>query len=147
MVKEGVAETLKRISEIKKRPDKVAELRRSHNLAIETIADLCFNDNITFKLPEGDPPYKPNPKNSDMQGMLFANLRRFAIFIGANGYENLTQQIREKQFIEFLESIDCDDAVLVCAIKDKKMPHRNLTKQLFQDAYPSLASTWKKKNG
>lgn len=143
MIKEGVAETLKRVSRMNKKEDRVAAVIADHNIAMESVVDLCFNPNIKFKLPEGVPPYKPRPKEADHQAVLFANLRKFGVFLENGPYPDMNQTQREIQFIQFLESLDPDDAELVASIKDKKMPYKNITKKLFQDAWPALASTWK----
>ena len=52
------------------------------------------------------------------------------------------QMQRERQFIDFIEACDPDDAALIVSIKDKKMPYPNITERLFKDAWPTLASTW-----
>ena len=57
-------------------------------------------------------------------------------------YPNMRPLQRETQFVQFLESLDPDDAKLVVSIKDKKMPYKGITKGLFEEAWPALASTW-----
>jgi len=52
---------------------------------------------------------------------------------------------REVQFVNFLESLDPDDAKLVISIKDKTMPYKGITRKLFEEAWPALASTWVEK--
>lgn len=143
--KEGVAETLMRVAKAKSKKEKVEILRKDHNIALENIIDLCYNPNIKFVLPEGVPPYKAQPKETDGQMVLFANLRKFSIWIENGPYPNLRQLKREQQFIQFLEMLDPDDAKLVCAIKDKKMPYKGITKKLFEEAWPALTSTWVEK--
>ena len=141
-VREGVAETLKRISELKSRNDKIVALRTDHSIAMQAIVDLCFNPKYKFLLPEGQAPYKPQPKESDHQAVLISNLRKLKIFYNSGTYDNLNQLKRESLFIEFLESLDPDDAELIVSIKDKKMPYKGITRKLFEDAWPALASTW-----
>jgi len=141
--KEGVAELLERVSKISSRKEKVDVLRKDHNLALENIVDLCFNPNLVFNLPEGSPPYTPQPKEMDAQGVLFANLRKFSIFLENGPYKNLRPFQRENQFVQFLEMLDPDDAKLVLSIKEKKMPYKGITRKLFEEAWPALASTWK----
>lgn len=143
MAKEGVAEILDRVSKIKSRKEQVEVLRRDHNTALENIIDLCFNPRIKFALPEGAPPYKSQPKEADLQNVLYASQRKFGIFIENGPYQNLRPFKRETLFVEFLESLDPDDAKLVIAIKDKKMPYKGITPKLFEEAWPTLASTWK----
>jgi hypothetical protein len=141
--KEGVAELLERVSKISSRKEKVNVLRKDHNLALENIVDLCFNPRLVFNLPEGAPSYTPQPKEMDAQGVLFANLRKFSIFLENGPYKNLRPIQRENQFIQFLEMLDPDDAKLVLSIKEKKMPYKGITRKLFEEAWPALASTWK----
>ena len=144
MYKEGVAEALSRISKIRSRNDKVAALRSDHSMAMENVVDICFNPDIKFDLPEGEPPYTPQPKESDCQSVLYANLRKFGIFMKNGPYPNMKPLQREVQFVQFLETLDPDDAKLVLSIKDKKMPYKGITRKLFEEAWPALASTWKK---
>ena len=140
--KEGVAEILDRISKLKTKKQRVAAMRKDHNIALENVVDLCFNPNIKFVLPTGTPPYKPQPKEADCQATLYANLRKFGIFIDKGPYPNMRPLQRETQFDQFLEALDPDDAKLVISIKDKKMPYKGITKGLFEEAWPALASTW-----
>lgn len=141
-VKEGVAELLERVSKVSSRKEKIEILRRDHSIALENVVDLCFNPNLKFALPEGEPPYKPQPKEADCQSVLFANLRKFGIFLENGPYPNIRPFQRESQFVQFLEALDPDDAKLVIAIKDKKMPYKGITRKLFEEAWPALASTW-----
>ena len=140
--KEGIAEFLDRVSKISSRKEQVATLRSGHNRALENIIDLCFNPNLKFLLPPGKPPYKPQPKEQDLQGMLYNQTRKFGVFLASGPYPQMKPTQREAQFIQFLESIDVDDASLVCAVKDKKMPYKGITVKLFEEAWPTLASSW-----
>ena len=142
MYKKSISETLSDISKIGSRNEKIAQLRAQHSIALENIVDLCFNPNIKFLLPEGAPPYKPATKEMDFQATLFANMRKFGIFISNGPYPNMEPFKRETQFVEFLESLDPEDAELVISIKDKKMPYKGITRKLFEEAWPALASTW-----
>ncbi len=146
--KEGIAETLMRVSKAKTKQEKIEILRNSHSIPLENIVDLCFNPNIKFNLPEGEPPYKPQPKESDNQFALYAggNLRKFGLWIEGGPYPDLKQTKREQHFIAFLEMVDPDDAKLICSIKNKKMPYKGITKKLFEEAWPALASTWVEKD-
>jgi len=140
--KEGVAELLDKISKLESRDDRIAALRAQHNIALETIIDLCFNPHIKWALPPGEPPFKLQPKESDNQAVLFANLRKFGIFIESGPYPTMKQFNREIQFVNFLESLDPDDAKLVVSVKDKIMPYKGITKKMFNRAWPALAATW-----
>lgn len=141
---EGICEILERISKLKKRGEKIAELKRVYK-QIGPVADLCYNPKYVWLLPEGTPPYKPQPKEADVQGVLMNSIRKFGVFLQNNGYDNLRRSKREQIFIEYLEAMDPDDAKLILQIKDKKMPFKTLTKSLFQEAYPRLGQEWEVK--
>jgi len=146
--KEGIAEILDRISKLKTKEEKITALRRDHSIVLENIIDLCFNPRLKFVLPTGEPPYKPQPKEADCQATLYANLRKFGVFLETGPYPNMRPYKRESQFVQFLESLDPDDAKLVIAIKDKKLPYKGMNRKLFEEAWPALASTWiVKENG
>ena len=137
-MKEGIAESLARIDKIPGRQD--------HSIGMENIVDLCFNENITWLLPEGVPTYKKQVKEMDLQHVLYSQIRKLGIFINTGNYDNMNPLKREVQFIDFLESIDTDDAKLILHIKDKrKLPYSRITRKLFEDAWPALASTWPNK--
>ena len=141
--KEGVAEALSRISKITSRNEQGAALRSDHSIAMENVVDICFNPKLIFDLPAGSPPYRPQPKESDCQAVLYANVRKFGIFMKKGPYPNMKTLQREVQFVQFLESLDPDDAKLVLSIKEGKMPYKGITRKLFEEAWPALASTWK----
>ena len=119
-------------------------LKKVYN-QIGPIVDLCFNPKYVWLLPEGGPPYKPQPKEADTQGVLIQSVRKFGVFLQNNGYDNLRKTKREQIFIEYLEAMDPDDAKLLLQIKERKMPFKTLTKNVFAEAYPQLAKEWEVK--
>ena len=145
-MKEGIAETLARIDKMVARKDRIDALRQDHSIGMENVIDVCFNENITWLLPEGAPTYKKQEKELDLQHVLYSQIRKLGIFINTGNYDNMNPLKREVQFIDFLESIDTDDAKLILYIKDKrKLPYSRITRKLFEDAWPALASTWQNK--
>jgi hypothetical protein len=54
------------------------------------------------------------------------------------GNPNLNAIKREQIFIQMLESINADDAELLVAMKDKKSPYKNITKDIVVEAFPGL---------
>ncbi|NDB83826.1 MAG: hypothetical protein EB127_14045, partial [Alphaproteobacteria bacterium] len=54
------------------------------------------------------------------------------------GNNDLTKLKREQLFIGLLESLDKEDAKLLCAVKDKKLPYKGITQQVVKDAFPGL---------
>jgi hypothetical protein len=41
-------------------------------------------------------------------------------------------------FIQILESIDPEDAKLLLAVKDKRIPYNGITQKLVKEAFPNL---------
>ena len=142
MYKKSISELLAEVSKLPGRKDKIDMLCREHNIVLENIVDLCFNPNLKFLLPEGEPPYRPATKAQGFEMTLYANMRKFGVFIEGGPYPNMKTHKRESQFVEFLETLDPDDAKLVISVKDKKMPYKGITRKLFEEAWPALASTW-----
>jgi hypothetical protein len=56
------------------------------------------------------------------------------------GNDNLTPLRREQLFISFIESIDKEDAKLMLAAKDKKIPYKGINVKLVNTAFPGLIS-------
>jgi hypothetical protein len=141
-MKKSISELLTEVSKLKSRKDKIDMLRREHSIVLENLIDLCFNPNLKFLLPEGEPPYRPATKAQGFEMTLYANMRKFGVFLESGPYPTMKPNKREVQFVEFLETLDPDDAKLVISIKDKKMPYKGITRKLFEEAWPALASTW-----
>ena len=71
--------------------------------------------------------------------MLYQEARRLYLFL-EGGNDNLTALRREQLFISFIESIDKEDAKLMLAAKDKKIPYKGITAKLVNTAFPGLIS-------
>lgn len=138
MRKNGIAEILKMVSEQKTTEDKVRKLHELNTPVLQQILKYALDPTVKWKLPEGEPPYNPSPYD-DTQGMLYQEARRMYLFL-EGGNDNLTPLRREQLFISFLESIDRDDAKLILAAKDKKIPYKGITTKLINTAFPGLIS-------
>jgi len=132
----GIAEILKLSSQQKTNQEKIQVLHQHDNQVLQTILKYAFCPSIKFNLPEGAPPYKENIFD-DCQPMLYQEARRLYLFIDG-GNKDLTTLKRENLFIGLLESLDKEDAKLVCAMKDKKIPYKGITSKLVKEAFPGL---------
>jgi len=142
-MKVGIAELLSAAVSKKAKKDRIAALQKAkaENPHVFSMLKYMFKPNILFQLPEGEPPYKPQPKESDLQHMLYSEFRRIKIFMRGE-YPQMTKAKREMLFIEFLEMVDADDAKLLIAMKDKTSPYKNLTKALVMEAFPEETVGW-----
>ena len=138
----GIAELLEECSKIDKRYGRLKFLQDHSSQALKAVLGFCFDPKIKWLVPQEDPPFEPNKKSMVCQSVLIAGHRKLHIFVESVEYHSLRQLKREQLFIEFLESLDPDDAKLINAIKKKKMPYKGITKALVQDAFPKLAADW-----
>lgn len=116
--------------------EKISCLQANNHPAILTILRFCFDPNIKWLLPEGEPPYAPrDAENSD--NMLYNEARRLYLFV-EGGIPNLNQFKREMLFIEILQCVCPDDAKLLVSVKDKKLPFDGLDANIVKKAFPGL---------
>lgn len=130
----SISEILKEVSEAKK--EKKVELLRQYNCEpLRAVLAHALDPSITWQLPEGTPPYKPT-EALDQHNRLYQEARKFYIFCDPN--LNLPKMKREMLFIELLESVDPEDAKLLIACKDKKIPYKGVNTKLVNEAFPGL---------
>lgn len=135
MARMSVAEILKKCSEFKKKEERVEALRVNCNEACKIVLQYMFHPDAKFMLPEGAPPYKPS--QFDEKNMLHSEARRLYIFIEGMGPE-MKPLKRETLFVDILQSVTPEDALLLIAMKDKTSPYKGLTKEIVYAAFPEL---------
>ena len=130
----SISEILKEVSEAKK--EKKVELLRQHDsMPLRSVLAHALDPAIKWMLPEGKPPYKPT-EAVDQHNRLYQEARKFYIFCDPN--LDLPKMKREMLFIELLESVDPEDAELLIACKDKKIPYKGINAKLVNEAFPGL---------
>jgi hypothetical protein len=141
-MRDGIAEVLLKASKLKTEKERITFLQNSNKTCepLATVFRLMFDPNIQFDLPEGEVPYTPSPKANDLQSFLYSEFRRITYFIKGQ-HKGIKSAKRENLFIEFLESMDPDDANLLVAIKDKKSPYKTITKNLIKKTFKE-AKDW-----
>ena len=135
-MKLGLAEILKKTSEFEKKQEKIDWLIKCDSVALRTLLKYAYDPKIKFILPEGAPPYKVNDL-PDLQSVFYNELRKLYLFV-EGGNPNLKQVRREYLFVQFLENLDKEDAELLVAVKDKKIPYKGITKKFVEEMYPGL---------
>jgi len=132
----GVAEFLEKVSKLKKKEDKVEALKSNDSYVIRTILQGAFDPRIKWLIPEGTPPFKAN-QLVDQENVLIKDARKLVYFVDGGG-NNLKPLKRETMFIEFLESLAPADAIMICAIKEKKLPWKGITVDIINEAFPNF---------
>ena len=136
-MKLGVAEILEKVSKLKKKEERIEELRKnSDNRAMLQILQYALDPRIMWLLPEGTPPFKKN-EYIDQESNLYSEIRRLYLFI-EGGNPGLTPTKREMLFIGLLETVAPADATMLCAVKDKKLPWKTITPDIVNEAFPGL---------
>lgn len=116
--------------------EKVKCLKANENTALLTILKFCYDPNIKWALPEGEPPYKPC-EYPNVENMLYSEARRLYLFV-EGGNPNLKPLKRESMYVDLLQSITPEDAKLLIAIKDKELPYPGLSSKIVLKAFPNL---------
>lgn len=132
----GIFQVLEQASKLKGTEEKINFLRANNSAALQIILKYAFDPTIVWDLPTGAPPFKPCPYPAQ-EMRLMTETRRLYLFI-KGGNPNLTKLKRESLYIELLESIHPEDANLLNAVKDKKIPYKGITAKLVKDTFPGL---------
>lgn len=136
MARKAISWILDFTSKLPNDEEKIKCLRANENPAILTVLRFAYDPNIKWLLPEGDAPFTPS-KESGNESYLYSDARKLYLFV-EGGNSNLTQLRRESLFIDFLQNIHPEDAKLIVAVKDKKLPYKGLSSKLVLKAFPGL---------
>ena len=132
----GLGEFLEKVSKLKLRQEKIDALKANDSFPLRVILQGAFDPNVTWLLPEGIPPYKPN-ELVDQENVLIKEARRIQYFI-KGFHDNLTPVKREQMFVELLENVCPKDAELLVAIKEKRLPIKGITPEHVQEGLPGI---------
>jgi len=136
-----VFEIFEDFTKLKARKDKIAFLQQQGNEipAIKDVLRGAFDDRLKFVLPEGKPPYTPNRPES-VPSTLRNLHRQFGDYVEGARSKEMGQIRLETRFIQMLESIHAEDALIVLDMVAKKPPVKGLTKKIVEEAFPNLLS-------
>ena len=135
-----VFEILEQFGQQTTRADKIKLLKANNIPAIRDVCRGAYDKTLEFNLPEGKPPYNPNRPES-VPSTLRKEHRNFGYFVkGLPQAEKITNMRRETMFIQLLESIHAEDAIIVLNMVSKKAPVKGLTKKIVEEAFPNLLS-------
>jgi len=136
-----VFEIFEDFTKLKNRKDKISFLQVQWQQvpAVKDVIRGCFDDRLKFVLPVGKPPYNPNRPESVPSTLLNFH-RDFGDFVEGARSSALGKVRVETKFIQMLESIHAEDALIVLDMVAKKPPVKGLTKKLVEEAFPTLLS-------
>jgi len=136
-----VFEIFQRFSQLKTKKEKVAFLQEQGNnvQAVKDVLRGAFDERLEFILPAGKPPYTPNTIESTPSSLRQRH-RDFGYFVKGGRSAGMRQFQIENMFIQMLESIHAEDALIVLDMVAKKSPVKGLTKKIVEEAFPKLLS-------
>ncbi len=134
----SIAEVLDKADKQPTRERKIQALRENYTSALKDILVGAYDDRVEWALPHGPVPFKPGP-DRESEGMLIAQTRTLYLYTkGGGAPKGLSQMRRETLFVQLLESLHPDDAKIVIAMKDKKLPYNSITRELVNAAFPKM---------
>jgi len=140
-----VSELFKAVHGKKTAPQKVALLKEHKRDDVKALLIWNFDKGIDSAVPEGSVPYKKNdaPAGTEGHTRLIHEWRTLYNFVrgGNNGISNMR---RETLLIQLLESLQQDEAEIVCLVKDKALQSKyRITRSVVEQAYPEIV--WRDK--
>ena len=133
-----VFEIFENFAKHKTRKEKIQYLKDNGIPAVRDVCRGIYDERLEFIIPKGKPPYKPNRPES-VPSSLTRKHRDFGNFVKGAVSARQKQFRIEKKYIQMLESIHPQDAVIVIDMVQKKAP-KGLTKKIVEEAFPKLLS-------
>ena len=133
-----VFEIFENFAKQKTRKEKIQYLKDNGIPAVRDVCRGIYDERLEFIIPKGKPPYKPNRPES-VPSSLTRKHRDFGNFVKGAISARQKQFRIEKKYIQMLESIHAQDAVIVIDMVQKKAP-KGLTKKIVEEAFPKLLS-------
>ena len=131
----SISEILDKVSKMKTKSEKVKWLKQNEAKPLKTVLKAMYCPSLKCLLPEGAPRYTPSEAVDD-HGMLYRNSKRIPYFYEGIG-TNVKPMKREQLFIQLLETVNKDDALLLIDMKDGKRV-KGLTAKTINEAFSNL---------
>lgn len=134
----SIAEIIKTTRELKTRDEKIAYLKANESDTLKFILRIMFDrKNIKLMIPDSPPPYTPSTYH-DNYGALYNQARKLRYIVQGLGAENLTQSKREQLFIEILETVHRDDALVLLDMIAQPRDFKGLTVAQVNAAFDNM---------
>lgn len=131
-----IYEVLHNVNMTKSKKEKVEILKKYESWALKDTIRCAYDKTLKFVLPEGKPPYTPNTENSAPSSII-RRYKDYSFFIKGGAGKDLPDYKREQMFIDLLESVHPEEALILIKMKDKQ-PFDGLTKEIVNAAFPGL---------
>ena len=132
-----VSEIFKAVHGKKTKKEKIDLLAQYKRDDVKALLIWNFDKGIESAVPEGDVPYKKNESPAGTEGhtRLIHEWRTLYNFV-RGGNDKLSNMKRENLFIQLLESLQQDEAEVVCLVKDKDLQSKyRITRAVAEDCF------------
>ena len=131
------SEVLDKVHKAKTKDQKVKILRDNNTDALRMVIKSSFDPQITWAIPDGNVPYKPNDVPAGTEHTTLATeSRKLWHFI--RGADNDTPQFKKEQmFLQMCEGLHKSEAELLVNAKDKKLHqvYKGLSTNVVKEAF------------
>lgn len=111
--------------------------KHANNSYLQNLLQYALIPERKFILPEGAPPFKPNPQSSaQLHGSMWGVCKKLYVFARAD----IKALQRESLFVTSLESVSSEEAALLLAIKDQAID--KIYPNITRDAINKIAPGW-----
>ncbi len=133
----SISEIVNKARKMETDAEKVEWLRKNDSAPLRQLLICTYDtDRVKFLVPPTKPPYTPSV-HLDSQGMLYRQMRKLQYIIEGENIQNITQYKREHVFIEMLETVDAQDAELLCEMIQQK-PLTGLSVKVINEAFGEI---------
>lgn len=133
-----IHEVVEQFGKQKTRADKIKHLQRNESHALKSVLRGTFDDSVVWLLPDGDPPYKEQLPDTESVSLLKQHTKFMYLVKGVKAAQELPAFKRERIFLDLLETVHPEDALVLLKMKNKQPPIKGLTKKIVQEAFPGL---------
>ena len=118
--------------------DRANVLKKHESFALRSVLQGAFHPDLKLELPPGNPPYTPDEAPlGHAPSNLGKECRKFSYFVDA-GSLIPDKSLRERLFIDLLESLHAREAELVLKMKNKDLEVKGLTYELVREVFPDI---------
>ena len=131
-----ISEIINKARKLKTHDEKVTWLKQHNTLQIRNILTLMYDKSKVFLIPSEAPPYTPSSAVENY-GALYTESRKLKYLVNGFGGENVNKLKREQIFIQMLETVHKDDALLLLDMVAQK-GYKDLPAKVINEAYGNI---------
>ena len=135
MVATPLSEIVKSIESKKTVKQQAEAIKENDSAALKEIFVMSCCPVVEWQLPSGKPPYEALTKEQgiDQEGRFYSEVKKLNLFVNTPEGLEISSMKREQVFIELLETLHPEDALLLLRMKEKNL---KIKKGALEEVYP-----------